>query len=266
MQQSSQYAEEVHVVKNQLFRVKKIYENSGTILNKYLTDKKMDALSSILREKFDEQTYHDIIDEVISEMKGHLDASRLKKEEMESYFERLKSIERLGSVWDKLEEDSKINLATGMYLYDTQKAFFNNEASDFSATIINWCLAVENELKQKIYLPFKDYCESRNIQLRSVDWRKMTFGMYIGIFGYKSTELSRETFYDFCTCIYPASAKADRGFGKRIGGKLETARRQYRNKAASSGNFDEEAADACYDLFFPTQHLLRKLLMHYEGR
>src|SRR5690606_3055921 len=57
VQQSSQYAEEVHVVKNQLFRVKKIYENSGTILNKYLTDKKMDALSSILREKLDEQTY-----------------------------------------------------------------------------------------------------------------------------------------------------------------------------------------------------------------
>lgn len=267
VQQSSQYAEEVHVVKNQLFRVKKIYENSGTILNKYLTDKKMDALSSILREKLDEQTYHDIIDEVISEMKGHLDASRLKKEEMESYFERLKSIERLGSVWDKLEEESKINLATGMYLYDTQKAFFNNEASDFSATIINWCLAVENELKQKIYLPFKDYCESRNIQLRSVDWRKMTFGMYIGIFGYKSTELSRETFYDFCTCIYPGLSKSGIiDLVNELEEKLETARRQYRNKAAHPEILDEEAADACYDLFFPTQHLLRKLLMHYEGK
>lgn len=253
----------VEDVKEELFKVKKIYQNSGTILNDYLTNKKLDALSSILRKNLDEETYNEIIDEVITEMKNHLDAANIKKEEIESYYERLKSIELLESVWDKLEEDSKVNLATGMYLYDTQKAFFHNTEIDFSASIINWCIAVENELKHKLYKPFKKYCDEKEIEL-NIKWNFL-FGNYIGIFGKYAPNKNKETFYDFCKTIYPTlSRKEIIKFVENLRKKLEIAREQFRNKAAHPEIVDEKRATSCYDLFFPTQNLLKEMLEHYK--
>lgn len=59
------------------------------------------------------------------------------------------------TVWDNLNERSRAFLITAQIIFESLIAFEIN--LDFSAPILSFCKVVENELNEKVLLPFKDH-------------------------------------------------------------------------------------------------------------
>lgn len=70
--------------------------------------------------------------------------------------------------WERLEEKSKLFITTAEVLREFLQAF--NDNLDYSPPTLNYCKSVENELNEKLLIPFKYFCKSRKIKLKSSDY------------------------------------------------------------------------------------------------
>lgn len=87
----------------------------------------------------------------ISDRIGQLDSFSELKRLYEEVFQRDLGV----TVWDNLNERSRAFLITAQIIFESLIAFEIN--LDFSAPILSFCKVVENELNEKVLLPFKDH-------------------------------------------------------------------------------------------------------------
>lgn len=90
-------------------------------------------------------------EQFISDRIGQLDSFSELNRLYEEIFQKDLGV----TVWDNLNERSRVFLITAQIIFESLIAFEVN--LDFSAPILSFCKVVENELNEKILLPFKDH-------------------------------------------------------------------------------------------------------------
>lgn len=198
--------------------------------------------------------------------------------------------------WEKLHPNTQSFLISGKIIYKEIEPIPDSFNIDFSGPIIPLCAAVENELKTKIFSPYKRhyqnlYNEKKNKKQQSEFMKnKVPFGLkYNNTFskdnfltigslnilaGYDTkTKIvkfhkEKELFMNFCKKIFTYKNEADledflygdKGLIKLV----DKLRVNHRNEAAHTAYLPKTTVEECLELVLTTEKIIELLAVRYK--